>query len=140
MSQKYQCPNCSSFTYKEKSPGGCLSGLALISFLGGGFITYVWGYISFLFEMSVLIGLVLAIVFVFDTYNWINMINEILQILLSHALILLGSVIHHLPTEQPHRFILSTGRLIVLFMTVTNVVTVFVRMQEEDERLDNLEP
>ena len=65
MSQKYQCPNCSSFTYKEKSPGGCLSGLALISFLGGGFITYVWGYISFLFEMSALIGLVLAIVFVF---------------------------------------------------------------------------
>jgi len=65
MPQKYQCPNCSSFTYKEKTTGGAMYSLAVISFFGGAFLSYSFGYMSFLLEMSVLIGLVLAIVFVF---------------------------------------------------------------------------
>ena len=65
MSQKYQCPNCGSYTYKEKTTGGCMYPLAVISFFGGAFLSYTFGYMSFLLEMSVLIGLVLSIVFVF---------------------------------------------------------------------------
>jgi predicted nucleic-acid-binding Zn-ribbon protein len=64
MSQKYQCPNCGSYEYKEKSSGGCLYPLATISFFGGAFLSYSLGYMSFLLEMSVLIGLVLSIVFI----------------------------------------------------------------------------
>ena len=52
-----------SSSYKEKTTGGAMYSLAVISFFGGAFLSYSFGYMSFLLEMSVLIGLVLAIVF-----------------------------------------------------------------------------
>ena len=63
MAKKFQCPNCGSYTFKEKSTGGCLITLAIISFFGGAFLTSVYGSMSALLEKAVLIGFVLSIIF-----------------------------------------------------------------------------
>lgn len=62
MSKKIQCPNCGSYTFKEKTTGGCMYLLAIISFFGGTFITYVFGSLSALLDYAVLFGIVLSLI------------------------------------------------------------------------------
>lgn len=64
MSERIQCPNCGSYTYKEKTTGGCMYLLAIISFFGGAFITYIFGSLSALLDYAILFGVVLSIIFV----------------------------------------------------------------------------
>jgi hypothetical protein len=60
-----------------------------------------------------------------------RILTGLLDIALSHCVLLLGSVLHHTPEAQPHRCMLQFARLIMLLYAFSNWYHVVTTLQKE---------
>lgn len=68
----------------------------------------------------------------FQTDDFDNALNGILQFMLCHGILLLGSVIHHIPTARPHNWLLIYMRFVMLIYTADLWLKVFREAQDAE--------
>jgi len=66
----------------------------------------------------------------FQTDDFDKALNGILQFMLCHGILLLGSVIHHIPTARPHNWLLIYMRFVMLVYTADLWLKVFREAQD----------
>ena len=54
-----------------------------------------------------------------------DFVSAVLNFMLSHGVLLLGSVIHHAPTKRPHNWLFFYLKTMMFIYTVNNVTSVW---------------
>ncbi len=62
--------------------------------------------------------------------NTHKLIESILNFALSHGIIALGSVLHHVPTAAPHSWLVRFMRVVLLFYTANSWLSVCQRITD----------
>lgn len=60
-----------------------------------------------------------------------RMFTALLNFFLSHGILLLGSVVHHVPTARPHNWLLIYMRILLFFYTLNSWYSVALHIQKE---------
>ena len=62
-----------------------------------------------------------------------RILASVLNFALSHGVVALGSVIHHVPTAAPHSWLLRYMRVILLVYTINSWANVFILLSKIDQ-------
>ena len=70
-----------------------------------------------------------------QTGDYHRIVSALLNFGLSHGIVLLGSVVHHVPTAAPHSWLLRYMRLVLLVYTINSWSNVFMLLAEVQRKV-----